>query len=266
MAFTGLFKTPAQIAAEEREEAYKGREGWEAVGVGLGRMFSGPSDAELRAEELDKTGDELIELYNANAETGSWDDLDYTTQLALGEKYLRKKGYGLEADALFDERKERRTFERAEAEELRAAARFAKEGLDKDKGKGKSASAAQFGTSIENINKWMTNVSDDMSAANIMFNYNWNPNQTSKVEQAFATLQTVPGMTEAKASTILRTFVKPDDDMIDPEISFDIKSFDTFVKNQFPGAFGGSGKSTQQNTSTAGGNVLDKVTSKPLTK
>ena len=213
MAFTGLFKTPAQIAAEERAEQFKGTSGWEAVGVGLRRLFSGPSDAELRTIELDKAGDELIEFYNANAETGSWDDLSYTEQLGLGEKFLRKKGFGIEADALFDERVKRRTFERAEAEEARKARKELA-----GKGAGKGPSAAQFGGSIEEVGKWMESAKKSIPTGFWQGTPDWNINQTTKVEAAFGILQQIPGLTATQASTILRSpslgFIEKDSDKI----------------------------------------------------
>jgi len=233
MAFhtsSGLFKTAGEIAAEERTEQFKGTQGWESVGVGLGRLFSGPSDAELKAQQLNTVGDDLVVRWNQDHPTNSWDNVSYLNQLIYSEEALRKKGYGEEANSLYDEILKRSKEERASATAKRAAA-------PKPKTPGKGPSSKQFGTTIDSIKSWMTSVSEDMSASNFYFDFDWSGKQTAKVETAFGVLQTVPGMTEAGASSILRKFAVPDDpNKIDPDLIFNTKGFNAFIKKNFSNA------------------------------
>jgi hypothetical protein len=204
MAFTGLFKTPAQIKDEENQAAFKGTTSWGSVGVGLGRMFSGESAAQQRAAELDAAGDELIKLYNSNTETGSWDDVSYTNQLALGEQYLRKKGYSTEANTLFDERVKRRTFERAELEEKRKAAKALADSFKKPKATGTVPTSEAFKEVIPDVGEWMTSVDG------VKGDFGWADGQKETITKAFGELQRLklePGI----INTIMSESVAPAD-------------------------------------------------------
>ena len=254
MAFTGLFKTPAQIAAEENQAAFKGTTGWESVGVGLGRMFSGESDAQKRSAQLDAAGDELIELYNSNTETGSWDDVSYTNQLALGEQYLRKKGFSTEADTLFEERVKRRTFERAELEEQRKAAKAITDGLKKPKGTVPTSEA--FKEVIPDVAEWMTSVDK------LKDNKGWADGQAEGVTKAFGILQQMklePGQINTIMTESISLAPSADTFNFSDDLVFDIKKFNENVQKYV-------GSSIQTPAAT-GGNILNKTpSSKPITK
>lgn len=251
MAFEGLFKTSEQVALEERQKRMKGLSGWGAVGGALGGLFRGPSDIELRAAELDKIGNDLKASFDSDPKTPSWDSLGYTNQLMFGEQVMRKAGYGTEADVLFDERKKRREFERSEAAEKRAA--------QAKKATGKGPSVAQLGSSISNIKKWMQGVTDEMNEDTTFFDFSWNPKQTKKIETAFGILQKIPDMSEAAASSILRDYVKQDEDPIDPELDFDLDSFIKFMDKEY-------GKKTQKKDTEGYTDVSKTPTDKPVSK
>jgi len=232
MAFhtsSGLFKTAGQIAAEERTEQFKGTQGWESVGVGLGRLFSGPSDAELKAQQLNTIGDDLVVRWNRDNPKENWDSVSYLNQLVHSEDALRKKGYGEEANALYDEILKRSKEERAIEANKRAeisgwlamdANQRAKITSDIAQAKEKRAviaagqhKPAQITSEAmkevsEDISTWMDNTDTTLGS------YGWKDEAGAKrkIASAFTTLQSdYPMLSNSEANEILKAGVHTED-------------------------------------------------------
>ena len=244
MAFhtsSGLFKTAGQIAAEQRAKQFKGTQGWESVGVGLGRLFSGPSDAELKSQQLNTIGDDLVKDWDATHPVeDNWNSKPYLEQLIYSEDALRKKGYGEEANALYDEylkrsKEERakqtaerarvsgyltikadsradKSEERAVKAEERAAAKeeraVKKAGLPPKPHKPAQITSEAMKEVSEDINTWMDNANTTLGS------YGWKDEAGAKrkIASAFTTLQSdYPMLSNSEANEILKAGVHIED-------------------------------------------------------
>jgi hypothetical protein len=237
MAFhtsSGLFKTAGQVAAEQRAKQFKGTQGWESVGVGLGRLFSGPSDAELKSQQLNTIGDDLVKDWDATHPVeDNWNSKPYLEQLIYSEDALRKKGYGEEANALYDEYLKRSKEERAiaaneraeisgwlamdanqrakitsdiaQAKEKRAVI---KAGLPPEPHKPAQITSEAMKEVSEDINTWMDNANTTLGS------YGWKDEAGAKrkIASAFTTLQSdYPMLSNSEANEILKAGVHMED-------------------------------------------------------